>query len=149
MFEIFRYTVSSCFFSSFDVPFENGIFRSNQAFYLLDEDSISCDDSRVNSISSLVSIRMKEAILNNYYIDKALKETSDTDVVVEKLEKVVGNILIANFPNMETLTIKKETIPNVRSLTVYNNPKLKTFDCKSDCCWVTLQLFFLGITLNR
>ena len=39
-----------------------------------------------------------------------------------------GNLLIKNYPNLEKIVVKKNSLQNLKSLKICNNEKLKTIE---------------------
>ena len=42
-----------------------------------------------------------------------------------------GNLVIANYPNLEKIIVKKNSLKNLKSLKIYNNEKLKTIEVEN------------------
>ena len=43
-----------------------------------------------------------------------------------------GNLVIENYPNLEKIVVKKNSLKNLNSLKICNNEKLKTIDIEDD-----------------
>ena len=43
-----------------------------------------------------------------------------------------GNLVIENYPNLEKIVVKKNSLQNLNSLKICNNEKLKTIEIEDD-----------------
>ena len=44
-----------------------------------------------------------------------------------------GNLVIENYPNLEKIVVKKNSLKNLNSLKICNNEKLKTIEIEDGC----------------
>ena len=46
-----------------------------------------------------------------------------------------GNLIIQNYPNLQSIVVKKNSLNNLKSLKIYNCDKLKTIQIEEDAFW--------------
>ena len=46
-----------------------------------------------------------------------------------------GNLVIENYPNLEKIVVKKNSLKNLNSLKICNNDKLKTIEIEDYAFW--------------
>ena len=46
-----------------------------------------------------------------------------------------GNLVIENYPNLEKIVVKSDSLKNLKSLKICNNEKLKTIKVKDGTLW--------------
>ena len=57
-----------------------------------------------------------------------------------------GNLVIENYPNLEKIVVKKNSLHNLNSLKICNNDKLKTIEIEDGERWEENgRLYFIGV----
>ena len=133
-----------------DVPFRNGDYREGDrkaSFFNMIEENILADDSTFwvfelliasdNLKHSIVSMRM--LINEAWYVEttNAVIHTVDDWInVLPSIKTLVfsenscnsinSDMYISNFPKLKTITVKKNALINLNSLTIRNNTQLET-----------------------
>ena len=94
-------------------------------------DDIECDESIVvfNITKEVDSINFKNAIIQ-YQLPFELPgfEKDIEEMIIEKGfgNDYYGNLIIQNYPNLQSIVVKKNSLQNLNSLKICNCEKLKT-----------------------
>ena len=96
-------------------------------------DDIECDKSIVVfSITKEVdSINFKNAIIQSqlpFELPGFRKDIKEMIIEEEFGNDYYGNLVIENYPNLEKIVVKKNSLQNLNSLKICNNEKLKTIE---------------------
>ena len=98
-------------------------------------DDIECDESiLVFSISEEVdSINFKNSIIQSqlpFELPEFEKDIEEMIIEEEYGNDYYGNLVIQNYPNLQSIVVKKNSLQNLNSLKICNCEKLKTIDCR-------------------
>ena len=99
----------------------------------LNVDDIECDESIVifNITKEVDSINFKNAIIQ-YQLPFELPEFEKDiqEMIIEEVfgNDYFGNLIIQNYPNLQSIVVKKKSLQNLNSLKICNCEKLKTIE---------------------
>ena len=99
-------------------------------------DDIECDESIVvfNISKEVDSINFKNAIIQSILPFELPKFKKDIEeMIIESCfgNNYYGNLIINNYPNLQSIVVKKYTLNYLNSLKICNCEKLKTIEIKS------------------
>ena len=122
-----------------DVPFTNGEFSSS-VFSHLDTKVIECDESiLVFSITKEVdSINFKNAIIQSilpFELPDFEKDIEEMIIEEDYGNDYYGNLIIENYPNLQSIVVKKNSLQNLNSLKICNCDKLKMIETEDGDGW--------------
>ena len=136
---------------SLDVPFNNVTFSFGQAFTLIQSESIISDDSNAYFIrfDRIVSINLKNAIIN-YYSQMELSNISTVtaNTIIENYNDLGGDFYVVGYENLESIVIQEESLQNVRSLIIKENPSLTSIEIKKNACMYVFDIELSSIHLK-
>ena len=97
----------------------------------LNVDDIDCDESIVvfNITKEVDSINFKNAIIQSQLPFELLEFEKDIQEMIIEEEfgnDYYGNLIIENYPNLQSIIVKKNSLQNLNSLKICNCEKLKT-----------------------
>ena len=116
-----------------------------QAFAIIQPDSIICDDSITYQHYWIVSISLKNTILNYYQeIELADIPLDIVNLVIEDMNELVGYLTISGYEHLESIEIKDGSLQNIHSLTINNNPDLKSISIGINACEYTTAAITLS-----
>ena len=101
-------------------------------------DDIECDESIVvfNITKEVDSINFKDAIIQSQQLPFELPEfEKDIEEMIIEEEfgnDYYGNLIIQNYPNLQSIVVKKNSLQNLNSLKICNCEKLKTIETEDD-----------------
>ena len=58
-----------------------------------------------------------------------------------------GNLVIENYPNLEKIVVKKNSLRNLNSLKICNNDKLKTIEINDDAFEIMKSVIIESISI--
>ena len=120
-------------------------------FFDKNVDDIECDESiLVFSITKEVdSINFKNAIIQLRQLPFELPEFEKDieEMIIEEwfVNDYFGNLIINNYPNLQSLVVGKDSLQNLNSLKICNCEKLKTIEIEE---WGLLKVKNLIIESN-
>ena len=119
-----------------DVPFTNGEFYS-MLFIDKNVDDIESDESIiVFSITKEVdSISFKNAIIQSqlpFELPEFEKDIEEMIIEEEFGNDYFGNLIINNYPNLQSIVVKKKSLNYLKSLKICNCEKLKTIESENN-----------------
>ena len=97
-------------------------------------DDIECDESIVvfNISKEVDSINFKNAIIQLQQLPFELPEFEKDieEMIIEEGfgNDYYGNLIIQNYPNLQSIVVKKNSLKNLNSLKICNCEKLKTIE---------------------
>ena len=100
-------------------------------------DDIECDESIVvfNITKEVDSINFKNAIIQ-YQLPFELSgfEKDIQEMIIGEGfgNDYYGNLIIQNYPNLQSIVVKKDSLKNLNSLKICNCEKLKTIEVEYD-----------------
>ena len=103
-------------------------------FRELNVDDIECDESIVvfNITKEVDSISFKNAIIQLRQLPFELpgfeKDIQEMIIEEEYGNYYYGNLVIQNYPNLQSIVVKKNSLMNLNSLKICNCEKLKTME---------------------
>ena len=77
------------------------------------------------------SINFKNAIIQSqlpFELPEFAKDIKEMIIEEEFGNDYYGNLVIENYPNLEKIVVKKNSLKNLNSLKICNNEKLKTIE---------------------
>ena len=77
------------------------------------------------------SISFKNAIIQPFELPGFAKDIKEMIIEEEFGNDYFGNLVIANYPNLEKIVVKKNSLQNLNSLKICNNDKLNTIEIKA------------------
>ena len=103
-------------------------------------DDIECDESiLVFSITKEVdSINFKNAIIQSqlpFELPEFEKDVEEMIIEEEFGNDYFGNLRIENYPNLQSIVVKKNSLWNLNSLKICNCEKLKTIEIEDGDSW--------------
>ena len=106
-------------------------------FRELNVDDIECDESIiVFSITKEVdSINFKNAIIQSqlpFELSGFEKDIEVMNIEEEFGNDYYGNLIIKNYPNLQSIVVKNGSLQNLNSLKICNCEKLKTIEIEDD-----------------
>ena len=105
-------------------------------FRELNIDDIECDESiSVFDITKEVdSINFKNAIIQSqlpFELPEFEKDIEEMIIEEDFGYDYYGNLVIDNYPNLQSIVVKKESLQNLNSLKICNCDKLKTIETEN------------------
>ena len=99
----------------------------------LNVDDIECDESIIvfNITKEIDSINFKNAIIQSqlpFELPEFKKDSEEMIIEEEFGNDYFGNLIIQNYPNLQSIVVKKESLQNLNSLKICNCETLKTID---------------------
>ena len=96
-------------------------------------DDIECDDSIVviNITKEVDSINFKNAIIQSQLPFELPEFEKDIEEMIVEFgwgNNYYGNLLIENYPNLQSIVVKKKSLQNLNSLKICNCEKLKIIE---------------------
>ena len=75
-------------------------------------------------------------IILNYYQEIWLTDISlnIVDLVIENENEIVGYLTISGYEHLQSIKVNKESLMNILSLTIKNNPLLKIISLDDNAC---------------
>ena len=97
-------------------------------------DDIECDESIVvfNITKEVDSIKFKNAIIK-FELPEFEKDIEEMIIEEGFGNDYFGNLVIENYPNLQSIIVKKNSLKNLNSLKICNCEKLKTIMIEYDC----------------
>ena len=87
------------------------------------------------NINWIVSINLKNTILNYYEeIELADIPPDIVNLVIENKNELMGYLTIAGYEHLESIEILGSSLQNILSLTISNNPVLKSISIGDYAC---------------
>ena len=122
-----------------DVPFTNGEFNS-MLIRELNVDDIECDESILvfNITKEVDSINFKNTIIQSQLpFELPGFEKDIQEMIIEKGfgNDYYGNLVIENYPNLQSIIVKKNSLKNLNSLKICNCEILKNIDIEDGDNW--------------
>ena len=79
------------------------------------------------------SINFKSAIINSIIIELPEFEKDIEEMIIEEGfgNDYYGNLIIQNYPNLQSIVVKKNSLQNLNSLKICNCEKLKNIGIES------------------
>ena len=93
-------------------------------------DDIECDESIVVFCitKEVDSINFKNAIILPFELPEFEKDIQEMIIEEEYGNDYYGNLVIQDYPNLQTVVVKKNSLNNLNSLKICNCEKLKTIE---------------------
>ena len=103
-------------------------------------DDIECDESIVvfNITKEVDSINFKNAIIQSQLPFELPEFGKDIEKMIIKSEfgnDYFGNLIIQNYPNLQSIVVKKNSLKNLNSLKICNCEKLKSIEIEDNAFW--------------
>ena len=97
------------------------------------------------NIEWIVSTSLKNTIVN-YYQEIILADIplDIVNLIIENMNELVGYLTISGYEHLESIEIKEGSLQNILSLTINNNPLLKSISVGNNACEYTI----FAITLS-
>ena len=116
------------YFLWFDVPFENATVSFKHAFYDTPIESIKYDESAISLTFSIDSSLLPNIIFT-YYKEIELPGISKDITSIEvdnRFSNLIGDVVIRDYPNLETVELANGNHDNFRSVCIEKNPRLRS-----------------------
>ena len=115
-------------------------------------DDIECDESiLVLNISKEVdSINFKNAIIQSqlpFELPEFEKDIEEMIIEEEYGNDYYGNLVIQNYPNLQSIVVKDNSLKNLNSLKICNCEKLKSIEIEDFSFWTVKNVFIESILL--
>ena len=81
------------------------------------------------------SINFKNAIILPFELPGFAKDIKEMIIEEGFGNDYYGNLVIENYPNLEKIVVKKDSLRNLNSLKICNNEKLKTIEIENGAFW--------------
>ena len=93
-------------------------------------DDIECDESIVvfNITKEVDSINFKNAIILPFELSEFEKDIKEMIIEEEYGNDYYSNLIIQDYPNLESIIVKKNSLKYLNSLKICNCDKLKTIE---------------------
>ena len=96
-------------------------------------DDIECDESNLvfNITKEVDSINFKNAIIQSqlpFELPEFEKDIEEMIIEEEFGNDYYGNLIIQNYPNLQSIVVKKNSLKNLNLLKICNCEKLKTIE---------------------
>ena len=103
-------------------------------------DDIECDESILvfNITKEVDSINFKNAIIQYqlpFELPEFEKDIEEMIIEEEFGNDYYGNLIIQNYPNLQSIIVKKNSLRNLNSLKICNCEKLKTIETEDGGRW--------------
>ena len=100
-------------------------------------DDIECDESILvfDTSKEVDSINFKNAIIQSQIpFELSEFEKDIEEMIIEEWfgDYYYGNLIIQNYPNLQSIIVKKNSLKNLKSLKICNCEKLKTIEIEDD-----------------
>ena len=124
---VYLYQVEYSYSFYVDIPFTNGEFNS-MLFRDMNVDDIECDESILvfKRSKEVDSINFKNAIILPFELPEFEKDIEEMIIEEGFGNDYFGNLIIQNYPNLQSIIVKKNLLQNLKSLKICNCEKLKT-----------------------
>ena len=106
-------------------------------FRELNVDDIECDESILvfNITKEIDSINFKNAIILPFELSGFEKDIEEMIIEEEFGNDYYGNLVIQDYPNLQSIIVKKNSLKNLNSLKICNCEKLKTIEIEDGEGW--------------
>ena len=96
-------------------------------------DDIECDESIFvfNITKEVDSINFKNAIILPFELPEFEKDIEEMIIEEEFGNDYYGNLMIENYPNLQSIVVKNDSLKNLNSLKICNCEKLKTIEIEN------------------
>ena len=103
-------------------------------------DDIECDESILvfNITKEVDSIKFKNAIIQSqlpFELPEFEKDIQEMIIEEGFGNDYFGNLVIQNYPNLQSIIVKKNSLMNLNSLKICNCEKLKTIEIEDGNEW--------------
>ena len=101
-------------------------------------DDIECDESILVFLQSkeVDSINFKNAITQTqlpFELPGFEKDIEEMIIEFRYGNDYLGDLIIQNYPNLQSIIVKEKSLKNLNSLKICNNDKLKTIEIEDGC----------------
>ena len=93
------------------------------------------------------SINFKNAIILPFELPGFEKNIQEMIIEEEFGNDYYGNLVIQNYPNLQSIVVKKKSLNNLNSLKICNCEKLKTIEIDYDACFNVKNVIIESIWL--
>ena len=103
----------------------------------LNVDDIECDESILvfNITKEVDSINFKNAIILPFELPEFEKDIQEMIIEEDFGNDYYGKLVIQNYPNLQSIVVKNESLKNLNSLKICNCEKLKTIEIEDGDSW--------------
>ena len=113
-------------------------------------DDIECDESILvfNINKEVDSINFKNAIIQlqlPFELSEFEKDVEEMIIEEEFGNDYYGNLIIQNYPNLQSIVVKKNSLMNLNSLKICNCDKLKNIKIENGCLNKAMSFELKGI----
>ena len=103
-------------------------------------DDIECDESILvfNITKEVDSINFKNAIIQSqlpFELPEFEKDIEEMIIEEDFGNDYYGNLIIQNYPNLQSIVVKKNSLMNLNSLKICNCEKLKNIETEGVIDW--------------
>ena len=93
-------------------------------------------------------MNLKNTIIH-YYRDFELNHVSRNiaDMVIEESNQLVGYLRITDYSCLKSIQLRDSSLQNILSLTITNNPQLKSISCGMNACFYTAKVEISSLTV--
>ena len=106
-------------------------------FRNMNVDDIECDESIVvfNITKEVDSINFKNAIIFPFELPEFEKDIQERIIEEGFGNDYYGNLVIQNYPNLQSVVVKKNSLKNLNSLKICNCEQLKNIEIEDYAFW--------------
>ena len=116
-------------------------------------DVIECDESIFVFITKEVdSINFKNAIIQSqlpFELPEFEKCIEEMIIEEDYGNDYYGNLIIQNYPNLQSIVVKNNSLKNLKSLKICNCEKLKTIETEDDSFNNVMKMIIESISNNN
>ena len=86
-------------------------------------------------------MNLKNMILNCYHEIELTDISRDiVDLIIEEKNDLIGDLIIADYEHLERIEIKEDSLRNIRSLIIKNNPLLNSISIANSGCSFVMKM---------
>ena len=100
------------------------------------------------SFRSTTSLSLSSMIIKfDYFTFSNLPNLQSFEIGIVCLNELKNDFVIENYPNLEKIVVKKNSLQNLNSLKICNNEKLKTIEIEGDAFYFVKNVIIESISI--